>query len=179
MPHGREHAAEADRTTNANETDDGGDRPWNSRSRTPRSSCSRKGNGSSSAAATVVASGVPSVAAASVTSVGDHDQLLTVAVAIQWVTDLAALAAAVEVSVPGVARAKPESVFWGALAKDCDRDVAVAEVTAIGNADYDCAATGDLLRHRCHIGRPAVVVCPGHRPSRNRSCWHRPRCTFF
>lgn len=182
MPHGREHAAAADRTTNENENDDGGDRPWNNPSRTPRSSCSRMGNGSSSAAATVVAWGVPLAASASATSVVgyDHCWLLTVVVVTPSVTDLAALASAAEVAVPEVARAKPESVSWHALAvKDFGGDAA-AVATGIGNADYDYGAM-EVLRHRCHIGCREVVVCPGRRrrQSRNPSCWHRPRCTSF
>lgn len=63
MPHERVLAAAADRTTNANENDDDGDHPSSNRNRTPRSSCSRKESGSSSAAAMVAALGVPSVAA--------------------------------------------------------------------------------------------------------------------
>lgn len=80
MPHGHVLAAAADRTTNENGNDDDGGHPSSNRNRTPRNSCSRTETGSSSAAAMVAASDVPS-AVATVTC-GHHLHGGQVAVAI-------------------------------------------------------------------------------------------------
>lgn len=77
-PHGR---ADADRLTNEIGNDGDGVHPSNNRSRILRSNCSRMEIGSSSEAATVVAWGVPLVAA-TVTS-GEQELRLVEAVAIR------------------------------------------------------------------------------------------------
>uniref|UniRef100_A0A8D8DZS6 (northern house mosquito) hypothetical protein n=2 Tax=Culex pipiens TaxID=7175 RepID=A0A8D8DZS6_CULPI len=187
MHHGRVlAAAAADRTTSGNGNDDGGVRPSSNRNRTPRSSCSRTGSGSSSVAAMVAASGVLSVAA---TETFDRVRG-QVAVAIplgvpRGICDgipavtADALASGEAVSAPEVAmamvdgasvaeRAKQGRVVY-AVVRDC------ADGASLGNGiGYGCdVLVLDLHRRRCHICREVAV---GGR-HRNRSCWRPLRCT--